>query len=89
MDDENIPHPVYFSTVLDSDDEAKIPEIVRAKIDVLRILDKDGKVIGGDRIDHYAVMKPAAECVPRNVRKTFCKVLIGNLRNLARRSTDR
>ena len=51
LDDENNPQPVYYSTALDKDDEAKIPEIVRAKIDVLRIVDKGGKVIGGDRID--------------------------------------
>ncbi len=42
--------PAYFSTAIGKDDEAKRPEMVRAKLDSLRVLDKDGKVIGGYRV---------------------------------------
>jgi hypothetical protein len=43
--------PSYFPTALGKDDEAKIPEVVRARLDSLRVLDKDGKVVGGYKID--------------------------------------
>lgn len=41
--------PPHFPIALGKDDEDKIPELVRARLDSLRVLNKDGKAIGGYR----------------------------------------
>lgn len=46
LDDKN-PQPVYFPTAIEKENEAKIPELVRATVDSLRIVDRTGTVIGG------------------------------------------
>lgn len=48
--DGNNPQPAYFATAIGKDD-VKVPEIVQARITVLRVSDKAGTVVGGYRID--------------------------------------
>jgi len=48
--DAKNPQPLYFMTAIGKEEEAKIPEIVMATLDSLRVLNKDGKVIGGYRV---------------------------------------
>jgi hypothetical protein len=48
-DDKN-PQPVYFPVALGGEDAEKIPEVVRARLEALRILNKEGTVVGGYRV---------------------------------------
>lgn len=47
--DKASPQPVYFPTAFADTNPEKIPEIVRASLDALRVRDKDGKVVGSYR----------------------------------------
>jgi hypothetical protein len=49
--DGNNPRPVYFATALGKADEAKIPEILRAQLISLSVLDKENKEIGSYHLD--------------------------------------
>ena len=48
--DMNNPQPVYFATAWLDENEGTIPEMVRGRLTSLRIVDKNGKSLGGYRI---------------------------------------
>ena len=52
--------PVYFATEFGKEDEAKTPEIVKARLTSLRVVDKSGKTVGGYKL-------PIDEAVPKRV----------------------
>lgn len=41
---------MYFTTAFADTNPGMIPEVVRARLDALRVRDKDGRVVGGYRV---------------------------------------
>jgi hypothetical protein len=48
--DPDGPQPVYFTTAFADTSPGAIPEVVRARLDALRVRDRDGRVVGGYRV---------------------------------------
>ncbi len=48
--DKGNPRPVYYPTAFLDTDPGTIPEVVRARLDALRLRNKDGRVVGGYRV---------------------------------------
>jgi hypothetical protein len=48
--DKDNPQPVYFPTAFPDANPENIPEVVQARLEGLRVRDKDGRVVGGYRV---------------------------------------